>query len=487
MTAASAVALVSSLAPALAGLPASATGKSYFLIATFTGDGYVSAHSGGQSSDTSVAWWAEDSVHVDNSGSAPVIELAYQIKSTVGYGGLKRKAVQSTCSAAYELLEQLHPTQNTSAGIAFYTAQDHGAFLNPGPDGVVVAALPFWADYVRISPTYPDCSATSASDLESLIAAWGDKSAQCVVSVAKEGCADTLRVRGPLPGSSGTYAGYAQISVKRSLDPDITLPLPPIHWALIPMIQLLFPPDLPTILMKTFPPPIPRLPTINIPKTDDGELQGQIYIAKQPIVTTKARVTHGGAVSLPLAWNAAGLTALRAITAATPVTVTVTFTPVTGAPYSQSVTVYVLPGAAGGSTTPPPTPTISSVAFTGSPANPTVTIHGTNLGARPSPSPSGHPAGLNGCPTVAGDVGYDYGTSLYIAVPSKNWSGGRYRPSLNETDCIDLVVTTFTSTEVVFHFGTFYTSQYPKFSLSSGTPVEVGVNGATLPATVSYG
>jgi len=41
---------------------------------------------------------------------------------------------------------------------------------------------------------------------------------------------------------------------------------------------------------------------------------------------------------------------------------------------------------------------------------------------------------------VAGDNGDDYGTSLYLEVPSKNFSGGRYRPSLNETECLDLVV-----------------------------------------------
>jgi hypothetical protein len=138
------------------------------------------------------------------------------------------------------------------------------------------------------------------------------------------------------------------------------------------------------------------------------------------------------------------------------------------------------PGSGGGCTAH-----ITSVAFSGGAADPSVAVHGTCLGSRPAPSPAGHPSGLNGCPVVAGDDGYDYGTSLYIAAQS--WSGGRYRPSLNETDCIDLVVTKFTSTEVDFHFGPFYTRFYPKFSLDAGATVAVVVNGASANATVKYG
>jgi hypothetical protein len=141
---------------------------------------------------------------------------------------------------------------------------------------------------------------------------------------------------------------------------------------------------------------------------------------------------------------------------------------------------------------PPPrsgSPTISSVGFSGSPATPSFVVHGTNLGTRPKPDPPAHPLGTSGCPlnVPGGDDGYDYGTSLYLAVPAKNWAGGRYRPSLNETDCIDLVVTKFTPTEVDFHFGRSYASLYPKFSLIDGDAVEVGVNGATKTVRVKYG
>jgi hypothetical protein len=150
-------------------------------------------------------------------------------------------------------------------------------------------------------------------------------------------------------------------------------------------------------------------------------------------------------------------------------------------------------GTSGTSTSPTPSPggaasaSITSVTFSGGPRDPTIRVRGKNFGTLPPASPSGHPSGLGGCPSIAGDDGYDYGTNLYIDVPSAHWSGGRFRPDVGETDCIDLVVTTFTANEVRFHLGRFYTNLYPKFSLSAGTPVLVTVNGATYSATVAYG
>jgi hypothetical protein len=126
---------------------------------------------------------------------------------------------------------------------------------------------------------------------------------------------------------------------------------------------------------------------------------------------------------------------------------------------------------------------IASTSFSGSAANPSVVVRGTCLGSKPAPNPARHPAGLGGCPAMSGDNGYLYGTNLYLAVPSQNWAGGRYRPELNEIDCLDLVITKFTPTEVDFHFGRSYRSFYPKFSLATGTQVTIGVNGALANAT----
>jgi hypothetical protein len=130
-------------------------------------------------------------------------------------------------------------------------------------------------------------------------------------------------------------------------------------------------------------------------------------------------------------------------------------------------------------TPPPVTPTIASVTMTGGATNPSFAIHGTNLGKLPAADPSGHPSGQNGCPVVSGDNGYDYGTSLYVASLDHGWSGGRYRPTMNETDCIDLVVTRFTGTEIDFHFGPFFAQHASQFPLADGDVLDVVVNGST--------
>jgi hypothetical protein len=189
--------------------------------------------------------------------------------------------------------------------------------------------------------------------------------------------------------------------------------------------------------------------------------------------------------SLQIRLTAAGRVALASLSGGATVHVTSRLRPNSGPPTSKSYTFTLTPRPAG--IGPSTTGTITSVSFAGSSANPSVVVHGTSLGALPKPDPAGHPSGQNGCPTSAGDNGYDYGTSLYLAVPAKNWSAGRYRPSLNETDCLDLVVTKFTPTEVDFHLGPFYTQNHAQFSLDDGDAVEVGVNGATKTVHVKYG
>jgi hypothetical protein len=139
-------------------------------------------------------------------------------------------------------------------------------------------------------------------------------------------------------------------------------------------------------------------------------------------------------------------------------------------------------GQAGGSA-----PTITSLAVAGPAANPSFVIRGTNLGRLPAPDPAAHPAGQGGCPSVPGRDGYDYGTNLYVAVPARSWSGGRHRADLHEIDCIDLVVTEFTPTEVRFHFGPFYAKNFAHFPLENGDGVEVGVNGAVKAVHVKLG
>jgi hypothetical protein len=211
------------------------------------------------------------------------------------------------------------------------------------------------------------------------------------------------------------------------------------------------------------------------------QVAGPATGASKPLLTLRATFRKGkpGAVTVTL--DHAQRTALRRLMQPVTLTVTGTARLVRGAPVSVSRTRTIRPAASKS------TPAITSVRFGGSSAGPTFAVLGTGLGARPKPNPPGHPAGQNGCPSLAGDDGYDYGTSLYVAVPAKNWSGGRYLPGANETDCIDLVVTRFTATEVDFHFGPFYVQHNAQFSLNDGDQVEIAVNGAVKRVHVKYG
>jgi hypothetical protein len=194
------------------------------------------------------------------------------------------------------------------------------------------------------------------------------------------------------------------------------------------------------------------------------------------VASINSRVRPGAINPIAISYAKGGLATLRGLAGPSKLTVRITFTPSGKAGVTETRTVAVAPA-----------PTIDSARFLGTAANPTVVIRGTNLGQLPAPAPSGHPSGLNGCPTISSDTGYDYGTALSIVVPAQGWAGGRYRPTVNETDCIDLVVTKFTPTEVEFHLGPLYTQSYPKFDLATGSRVEINVNGASYATTVSYG
>lgn len=135
-------------------------------------------------------------------------------------------------------------------------------------------------------------------------------------------------------------------------------------------------------------------------------------------------------------------------------------------------------------------PTITSVIFTGTTMTPTVTVNGSDLGSLPPPNPTYTPEGHPPlCPlTPSGNQGYDYGTSFYLADTGRNWAGGRYRPSLNELDCIGLVESKFTQTQVVFQFGSAYAQYQQQYNylLAEGDPYQLQVNSATFSGTVHY-
>ena len=137
---------------------------------------------------------------------------------------------------------------------------------------------------------------------------------------------------------------------------------------------------------------------------------------------------------------------------------------------------------------------ISSVAFTGSVANPTITIRGSDFGARPQRLPAFRPEPPHGnqppyaCTTRSSlsSVGYDYGTRLWLvdSAQGRGWSAGRYRPTLRELDCVGLVIVGYTATKVVLRLGVDYKVHH--YRLASGDPYQVAVNGADKRGVVKY-
>jgi hypothetical protein len=226
------------------------------------------------------------------------------------------------------------------------------------------------------------------------------------------------------------------------------------------------------------------------PAPQSGNVSIHMTLQGSPLATVQESVRSGVVPQPTIHFTTSGVAAALALTQPAPIQVKATFTPKGGKPLTLNQTIYYVPSQAsatgsGATGATGATPSITGVQFHGSASNPTIVITGQNLGTEPPASPTGHVSGQNGCPAFTDDQGYDYGTNLYITLPG-GVSGGRYRPEMSETDCVDLVVTKFTSTEVDFTFGSFYSQQYPKYALSAGGPYQVVVNGATYGGTVTY-
>ena len=195
--------------------------------------------------------------------------------------------------------------------------------------------------------------------------------------------------------------------------------------------------------------------------------------AAGPLFTVDQQVHAGRNVVAPR------LTALGRAVLAGSVNVPVLRSTMTFTPSGGSATTVT------GTFTPLVAPAISSVQFSGTPADPTIVVRGRGLAPLPPRSPSGTPAGHNGCPSQSGNQGFDYGTQLNVNDLSKGWAAGL--SVTNNTDCIGLIATTVTPSELILRLGSFYTSLFPKFTLASGDEVQVVANGAPIDVHVSYG
>ena len=141
-------------------------------------------------------------------------------------------------------------------------------------------------------------------------------------------------------------------------------------------------------------------------------------------------------------------------------------------------------------------PAITKVVFTGTTKAPVITITGTNFGKAPAHDPAWRPAKHKVCTskTPTGDLsrfGWDYANELFIndKTQKPNWTAGRYSVKPAVVDCIGLIVTTYTSTSVVFHLGAAYPN-YPgasaRYKLATGDIFQIGLKGARYVATVKY-
>ena len=137
-------------------------------------------------------------------------------------------------------------------------------------------------------------------------------------------------------------------------------------------------------------------------------------------------------------------------------------------------------------------PSISRILFGGKPTNPTITVRGTDLDYSayqpiPPKNPTSNPSNQKLCPVkINGTPGYDYGRRLYFVDKSAKpeWSAGRYRPAIGELDCIGIIVTRYTSGEVVFHFGGFFKQNH--YRVDPGDFVGIVINGIGTGVHVKY-
>ena len=149
---------------------------------------------------------------------------------------------------------------------------------------------------------------------------------------------------------------------------------------------------------------------------------------------------------------------------------------------AMALTMVAAPfGAGAAQASPRATPaTITSVTFALAGATPTVTVNGSNFGSLPKANPSTPVA------CTAGSTGYDYGPAgLWFSDKTKGWTAGQYKPKQNAGyDCIGLLVSEFTGTQIVFTFGSYYGQYGP---LQPGDKWRLHVRGATASGKAPFG
>ena len=127
-------------------------------------------------------------------------------------------------------------------------------------------------------------------------------------------------------------------------------------------------------------------------------------------------------------------------------------------------------------------PGLAGVTFSGSAANPQITVRGAGFGTEPTPTNL----------AASGYTGYDYGNNLYLCDTSadpNSFCAGQYDGGNSGADTIGLVVTTYTDAEIVYSLGSDYAQLYypnDTYRLQDGDQFTVNIKGATCSGTVSF-
>jgi hypothetical protein len=141
-------------------------------------------------------------------------------------------------------------------------------------------------------------------------------------------------------------------------------------------------------------------------------------------------------------------------------------------------------------------PTITALEVSGSSSRPVFTVTGHGL-VVPAPNPAVSPSGQPLCPLkISGNAGLDYGNGLFVIAwaggpldtNAQLYAAGRYRPTLNELDCIGIIVLTHAPGRITFTFGHGYEQYYrskPRL-IRNGDVVEVGIGSARFATVVRF-
>jgi len=135
--------------------------------------------------------------------------------------------------------------------------------------------------------------------------------------------------------------------------------------------------------------------------------------------------------------------------------------------------------ATSGAASAAPVPVITSVTFTGTVSNPTVTVRGHGFGHQP---PTGYPNNNTSCGTYTNN-GDAYGADFEFLDVTHVWSAGAGIPPL--TECIGIVITKWKPNEVVFGFGSAYNS-FDSWFAAQGDTFTLSIKGSAFTGTVTY-